>query len=58
MSIYIHVSSFCLTHVSCYIILYQNYYTYLGNCKDPNPYLFALWLNSLAFSVIFVDTDF
>ena len=36
----------------------KNYYTYLGNCKDPNPYLPALWLNSLAFSDIFVDTEF
>ena len=36
----------------------RNYYTYLGNCKDPNPYLPALWLNCLAFSDIFVDTEF
>ena len=57
MSTYIHVTSFCLTYVSCNIILYQNYYTYLGSFMDPSPYLLALWLKILAFAFIIVDTD-
>ena len=44
--------------MSAVTLFYTRNYTYLGNCKDPNPYLPALWLNCLAFSDIFVDTDF
>ena len=33
------------------------YYTYLGSFMDPSPYLLALWLKTLAFAFIIVDTD-
>ena len=35
----------------------KNYYTYLGNFMDPNPYLLALCFKTLAFAFIIVDTD-
>ena len=34
------------------------YYTYLGSFMAPSPYLHALWLKTLAFACIIVDTDF
>ena len=45
--------------MSAVILFYtKNYYTYLGSCKDPNPYLLAFWLIWLAFSFMIEDTDF